>query len=204
MKNKTHVMVDIETLGKREGATIFQISAMSFDITNGEIKDVIDLKLDIETVDDLKVDGDTLKWWLNTDKELLAELLNSGEMSEIEMFGRFWNWLAKQGDPKDVTLWGNGILFDNAKIQQKMNSLGLPYPIYYKNDRDVRTLLALASDASGTTEEAIKESIEDSNEVAHNALDDVKKQIRLVCHCYQLIMMTNKLIKAMEDKREGK
>lgn len=182
----THIMTDIETLGTKEGATIFQIAAAAFDMETGEIKNAIDLKLDISKVEDLVVDGDTLKWWLKTDKELLTKLLNEGDLSEIEMLTQFNEWVdGQEGSPK---LWGNGILFDNLKIKHKLESLGLKYPIYYRHDRDVRTILALASSASGLSENAIRDSITREDERAHDALDDVRKQIRLVHHCFNLIM----------------
>lgn len=181
----THIMTDIETLGTKEGATIFQIAAASFDIETGEVKSEIDLKLDIETVDELSVDGSTLLWWLDTDKELLTKLLKEGDLTELEMLTKFNEWVEEQeGSPK---LWGNGILFDNQKIKFMLESKGLKYPIFYRNDRDVRTILALASSVSGKTENEIRNSITREDERAHDALDDVRKQIRLVCYCYELI-----------------
>lgn len=183
--NGTHIMTDIETLGTIEGATIFQIAAASFDIRTGEVKDKIDLKLNINTVENLKVEGGTLQWWLKTDKELLTKLLQEGTLTEIEMFTQFNDWIEKQeGSPK---LWGNGILFDNLKLKAKFEDLGMKYPIFYRNDRDVRTILALASEFSGISENEIRENVQDENERAHDALDDVTKQIRLVHYCYQLL-----------------
>lgn len=183
--NGTHIMTDIETLGTTEGSTIFQIAAAAFDMNTGEIKNSINLKLDIEKAEDLKVDGSTLKWWLNTDKELLTKLLNEGDLSEMEMLTQFNNWVESQeGSPK---LWGNGILFDNLKIKNKLESKGLKYPIYYRHDRDVRTILAIASEVSGLSENEIRNSIENKEERAHDALDDVRKQIRLVHFCIKLI-----------------
>lgn len=191
---RTDIMVDIETLGTGEGATIFQIAAISFDITTGQIKDTFEVIGDIEKYSSLNVDGSTLKWWLNTNKELLTDLLNKGTHDEYEMFDELHRWLLKQsyiGDMKDVYLWGNGILFDNAKIQSELNScIGLKYPIFYRNDRDLRTLLELASMKSGLTEEELKKSVEDTNETLHDAFDDTKYQIRLAHKCY-LILMSN-------------
>lgn len=181
----THIMTDIETLGTKEGATIFQIAAAAFDMETGEIKNHIDLKLNISKVEDLSVDGDTLKWWLKTDKELLTKLLHEGTLTEIEMLTQFNEWVeGQEGSPK---LWGNGILFDNLKLKQKLESKGMKYPIFYRNDRDVRTILALASAVSGLSENDIRDSIKDENERAHDALDDVRKQIRLVTHSFKLI-----------------
>lgn len=186
------IMVDIETLGKGENATVFQISAVSFNLKTGERYSVIDLIGDIEKYSGLNVDGDTLKWWLNTDKELLTELLNKGKYDEYGLFEEFYKWLLKQsetGDMKDVYLWGNGILFDNAKLQTNLNNCGsLEYPIFYKNDRDVRTILELASLKSGLSEQEIKDSVADNNEREHDAMDDTNFQIRLVVKCYQIIM----------------
>ncbi|MDC6267258.1 3'-5' exonuclease [Lysinibacillus fusiformis] len=186
------IMVDIETLGTGENATVFQISAMSFDLTTGDNHDSINLIGDIEKYSNLNVEGSTLKWWLNTDKELLTELLNNGTYNEYDLFEALHKWLVTQsttGDMKDVYLWGNGILFDNAKLQTNLNSCSvLKYPIYYKNDRDVRTILELASMKSGLTEDEIKESVTDENEHKHDALDDITYQIRLVVKCYRMLM----------------
>lgn len=191
------IMVDIETLGTGENASVFQISAMSFDLTTGDKYGSINLIGDIEKYGNLNVDGSTLKWWLNTDKELLTELINKGTYGEHELFEELYNWLLKQsntGDMKDVYLWGNGILFDNAKLQTNLNGCsGLKYPIYYKNDRDVRTILELASMNSGLTEDEIKKSVTDENERKHDAFDDIAYQIRLVVKCYEILM--NKEVK---------
>lgn len=186
------IMVDIETLGTGENATVFQISAMSFDLKTGDKHDSINLIGDIEKYGSLNVDGPTLKWWLNTDKELLTELLNKGTYEEYELFEALHKWIEGQsttGDMKDVYLWGNGILFDNAKLQTNLNNCsGLKYPIFYRNDRDVRTILELASMKSGLTEEEIKESVTDENERKHDAFDDITYQIRLVVKCYEILM----------------
>ncbi|MCL1696372.1 3'-5' exonuclease [Lysinibacillus sp. BPa_S21] len=191
------IMVDIETLGTGENATVFQISAMSFDLTTGDNHDSINLIGDIEKYGSLNVDGSTLKWWLNTDKELLTELLIKGTYAEYDLFEALQKWLEAQsttGDMKDVYLWGNGILFDNAKLQTNLNSCsGLKYPIFYRNDRDVRTILELASIKSGLTEDEIKESVTDENERKHDAFDDIAFQIRLVVKCYKILMDTKEL-----------
>lgn len=183
------IMVDIETLETKEGSSVFQIAAMSFDISTGEVYDSINLIGDIEKYSYLSVDGSTLKWWLNTDKELLTSLLNSGNLEEEEMISLFNNWIKNQSkNEQEVYLWGNGILFDNAKLQKLSEDNMTKYPIYYKNDRDVRTLLELASMKSGKSEKEIKNSVSSEDEVEHNALDDVSYQIRLVHKCYKLLI----------------
>lgn len=195
---RVDIMVDIETLGKDDNATVFQISAIPFNLMTGEY--VEDLSFFNEIADiaknkQLNVDGDTLKWWLNTDKELLTELLNAGAGSSEDIVCSFHSWLenivAKYGR-ENVYLWGNGILFDNRILKKQIETIGLHYPIFYRNDRDVRTILESASFASGLTEQKIKDLVADEKFVAHNALDDVKKQINLVSVCYKLITVTKK------------
>lgn len=179
-----HIMTDIETLGIDSDTTIFQIAAAAFTFDNDEIIDRIDLKLDISTVDKMIVNGSTLKWWMETDAELLKQLFEEGNLTEIEMLQSFVDWVNKFDKPR---LWGNGIIFDNRFIMDKLQQNGIKYPIYYKHDRDVRTILAIAADVSGLSESEISKQIEDENERAHNAIDDVTKQIRLVKHCYNII-----------------
>lgn len=184
-------MVDIETLGKAADSTIFQIAAIAFDIRTGERYSQFNSIADIKKNKTMNVDGDTLKWWLNTDKELLTKLLNSGtQLSSEEVLEKFHNWINRHVTVvgrSNVYLWGNGILFDNKMIQYQMQEAGLEYPILYKNDRDVRTLLELASAKFGVSEREIKDMYEDDTLVEHDAIDDVIYQINLSVGCYRII-----------------
>lgn len=195
-KKRVDIMVDIETLGKSADATIIQISAIGFNIETGEYYShlTFDKVADIEKNErPLKIEGGTLKWWLNTDKELLNDLINgnrSESLSSEDVIREFYKWvedIVTKVGRNNTYLWGNGILFDNRIIQHQMESLGLNYPIYYRNDRDVRTLLEIASLKTGASEKDIKDKYMDKTLVAHNALHDVKNQIALCIGCYNLI-----------------
>ena len=185
---RTDIMVDIETLGNKTNSTIFQIAAMAFDIKTGEIigepfNQIANIELNESP---LNVSGITLKWWLKTDKELFEELLNSGEHSSEQVLRNFYDWMGQYEVP-GTYLWGNGILFDNKIIQSQLESIGLSYPIFYKNDLDVRTLLELASIKEDISERELKDRLKDDTLVAHDALDDVKKQITLVVECFKIL-----------------
>lgn len=191
---RVDIMVDIESLGKKIDSTIIQIAAISFDINTGKyissFNQVVDLGRNSEPPN---LDADTIKWWIETDVKLFAELISNGTVSSSELFNNFYEWIVDQGKKKSVYLWGNGILFDNKMIQYQLeNHHNLSYPIFYKNDRDVRTILELASKKSGVNEREIKERVKhfmiDENLVEHNALDDVKYQIRLVTECYKTLI----------------
>lgn len=183
------IMTDIETLGTKADSTVFQVSAIAFDITTGATFSTFDKIIDIKH-EKMIVDGSTIKWWLTTDSELMKQLiLNENSEKGSIVFEDFRRWILSQTrDFKDIYLWGNGILFDNNMIRTQMEKYGLEYPIFYQNDRDVRTILELASMKSGLTQKMIKESCKDKDEVMHNALDDCSYQVRLVCRCFDILM----------------
>lgn len=184
---RVDVMTDIETLGTNSDSTIIQVSAIAFDINTGEHISEFNQIVDIEKNENpIKITGGTVKWWMKTNKELFSLLLNSGEYSSEQVLRNFHEWIAGLSDDKNnVYLWGNGILFDNKMIQHQLELVGLEYPIFYRNDRDLRTLVDLTCVKLGTTEKELKERYKDDSLVAHNALDDVKYQINLAVSCYK-------------------
>lgn len=196
MNKRIDIMTDIETLGKDGNPTVFQISACAFNIETGRIFDNFNEIADISIEKSMPIDGDTLLWWLKTDKELLTNLLNKGKESQIsqeEMFCNFHNWIENLSDiysNKDVFLWGNGILFDNKVIQSKMQQYDIEYPIFYRNDRDMRTIVELAGLKVGiNTEKEFREKYRDNSFIAHDAFDDVKSQIQVLSKAWNLLLI---------------
>jgi DNA polymerase III alpha subunit (gram-positive type) len=187
------IMTDIETLGTNSDSTIIQISAVAFDIKTGEHIAKFNQIADISKNETpIKVTGATIQWWLKTNKELFAELVNGGEFSSEQVLRNFHTWITELMPLNELNnrnyntlyLWGNGILFDNKMIQHQLESIGLTYPIFFRNDRDVRTLVELASMKLGITEKELKERFKDDSLVAHNAYDDVVYQINLAVSCF--------------------
>lgn len=185
---RTDIMVDIETLGNKTDSTIFQIAAIAFDIKTGATIGSFNKIADIEQNSITYTTGSTLKWWLNTNKELLTDLLNKGKGSSEQLLIDFHEWLTDAKLNSDVYLWGNGILFDNKMIQHQFEDAGLEYPIFYKNDRDVRTIVDLAGEKLGISEKELKDKFKNKELVEHDAFDDVKYQIDLVVGCYDLLV----------------
>ena len=180
------IMVDLETLGTTTDSTVFQIAAAEFDITTGEIRSTFNMCCDISK-GPVSASGSTIKWWLDTNKELMATLLSKGTVSEKEMFEAFYQWL-KVDDMSETYFWGNGVLFDNNFVRDKLTHFGMKYPIYYRNDRDVRTILELASMKSGMSEKELRDKFIIEGMEAHNAMDDVRYQVNYVHNCYKILM----------------
>lgn len=188
MKMRIDIMTDIETLGTKSDSTIIQISAIAFDIKSGEHISKFNRIADITENKNMKVTGGTLIWWLNTNKELLVELLNEGEGSSEKLLIDFNDWLIGLSLEGELHLWGNGILFDNKMIQHQLENIGLMYPIHYRNDRDVRTIVDLTSAKLGISEKELKVKFNDETLVKHDAFDDVQYQINVVSWCYNQLI----------------
>lgn len=195
------IMCDIETLGTKVDSTIIQIAAIAFDIKTGKhlkrFNEVADIA---RNKNPLTVDGSTLKWWLNTDKELLTKLLNAGEFSSEDVLLLFWHWLNGLSKEANIFFWGNGIMFDNNMIKHQLEANDLNYPVPYYNDRDVRTIVELASDKLGISQKKLKQRYEDESFVKHDAYDDVRFQIALVHGCYDVLTKSD--VAGESEKKE--
>ena len=190
-RGQVHVMLDIETLGTESDTLIFQIAASKFDIKTGEIRENFNVIQNVDVIKSATINPGTLLWWLETNPVLLRDLLakKGGKVSD-DILLEFKEWIDFIQDilADDVLLWGNGVIFDNRFIREQMMVRGLEYPIKYKNDRDVRTILALAADKLGVSETSIKERLKDDRLTEHHALDDVEAQVKLVSYCYNVLV----------------
>lgn len=187
MKQRLDIMVDIETLGLKNGSTIFQIAAGVFDITNGDVVTTFDKVASIYCTNDLNIEGGTLGFWLNDNRELFFKLQERAEGCPNQLVGDFWRWLSVFTDREDtdVYLWGNGILNDNAWLQHAFEMNGLDYPIFFRNNRDLRTVRELAEMKATIT--GIPFEYEKVGEL-HDAISDVYSQINMVVACYKFIL----------------
>lgn len=185
---RIEIMVDIETLGKALDPTVTQISAAAFNIGTGEIVDEFNEYIHIP--EKLNIDNSTIIWWLSENPELLKNILTScgaAENNEKDVISNFVDWVNELKTwYNQVYLWGNGILFDNRIISQKCQKYDIEYPIFYRNDRDMRTIVDLAATKMNMDSEDYRAQFEfDGTE--HDALCDVKHQIKVVCNAYQTL-----------------
>lgn len=195
---RVDIMVDIETLGTSANSTIFQIAAVAFDITNGSCHTAFNEHADISKNEgyDMQVSGETLKWWVLNHPETFAELLGKGELSSEELIKSFYNWLnwiVMTKGPSNVFLWGNGILFDNNMLKTQMETNGLTYPVHFRNDRDVRTIVDLACVKTGLTINQFRTKWYDPDLQSHDAFDDVRNQINMVAAAYRKLTSNDNL-----------
>src|SRR5688572_21045121 len=164
---KTKIMLDIETLGTSPGSAILAIGAVKFG--GGQILAEFYQRVNLKscTQYDLKIDPDTVLWWLQQSDEARIEVTK--EVRHLAMVLRsFGEWVEAaqhtemEGEPE---VWGNGAGFDNVLLAVAYGRAGLTPPWKYWNDRCYRTVKNLYPDVqmerSGTH---------------HNALDDARSQ----------------------------
>lgn len=185
------IMLDLETLSLKPKANVIQISAVAFDIKTGDILDVFDQCCSV-TMHRIS-DRDTLDWWEQTNPDLLQNIIARGVgVSQMLALGRFVNWVQKlrselELEHSQVFLWGNGVIFDNCKIQDMCEQFGIAYPIHYKCDQDMRTLNRLYKDRLEFL--GMQEPLElEFVGTEHDALDDCKNQIKAVVRQYNFLV----------------
>lgn len=161
--NTTHVMVDIETMGKTPGHAILSIGAVTFD-SNG-IHDEFDEEISLEScyLDyDMKVDDDTIEWLENQDASFTVEGKPLPDVLE-----RFSKWLP-DGNYK---IWAKSPSFDCRFLKDAYSRCGMDAQWNFWDQRDVRTAEEFFSyiTGGGSPEPDLEGD-------AHDPLYDAKKQ----------------------------
>lgn len=159
------LMLDIETMGTKSYSAILSIGAVEFNIETGETGKEFYHNVDLQSCIDLglKIDGDTVMWWMKQSKEAQESLLKNREPI-IEVLKKFADFI---GD-KNYEVWGNSASFDCGLLKNAYYKANLEAPWKYYNERCVRTLSSFAP--------GIKYNYP-KPEIAHNAIEDCKYQI---------------------------
>ncbi len=164
---KTHIMLDLETLGTAPGSAIIAIGAVKF--TEGQILSEFYRRVDLKsnTQYDLKMDPSTVLWWLKQPDEARLEITKEGVhlASALHIFSE-WVMVAQHREMEhEPEVWGNGASFDNTLLSVAYERTGITCPWKYSNDRCYRTVKNIYPDIpmprTGTH---------------HNALDDARSQ----------------------------
>jgi len=168
--NLGHVMLDLETMGKRAGCAIVSIGAVEFDINTGEIGRTFYKVVNLQSCLNvgLFIDASTLYWWLQQSDEARYAICEKGDNIQ-NVLEEFSSFLACLGD---FRIWGNGARFDIAILEAAYFAIGKgeTLPWKFRNERDVRTLVSFEPDVK--TEFPFP-----FNEIQHHPIADCKYQI---------------------------
>lgn len=184
------IMLDLETLSLDNKATIIQIAASSFDLTEGDLGDEFN-----RTVNPMSgiasgsvIDGPTIEWWMKQDRQTINNvfvnaIVNGEEIRDVlQDFASFVKNLKSKYQVKTAYLWGNGSKADNVWLENAFKLNGIKWPFHYRDDMDLRTLIRLGKEFGIDLKDELPFQ---GNK--HVAMDDVKNQIRLATETFKVL-----------------
>ncbi|OVX66567.1 exonuclease [Klebsiella pneumoniae] len=191
-----HVMVDLETMGKKNNAPIVAIGAVVFDPSTGSIGESFYKVVCLESSVNwgAVIDPSTVIWWVRQSSEARSAIVNDDAIPLQDALLQFREFVSDNvaGGSKKAQVWGNGASFDNSILRSSYDCIAEDYPWEYWNDRDVRTMVELGQAISFDPKTTI--SFEGSR---HNALADAIHQARYVSAIWQRIIAGNQVLQKL-------
>ena len=191
-----HVMVDLETMGKKNNAPIVAIGAVVFDPATGSIGESFYKVVCLESSVNwgAVIDPSTVIWWLRQSSEARSAIVNDDAIPLQDALLQFREFVSDNvaGGSKKAQVWGNGASFDNSILRSSYDCIAEDYPWEYWNDRDVRTMVELGQAISFDPKTTIP--FEGSR---HNALADAIHQARYVSAIWQRIIAGNQVLQKL-------
>ncbi|HGS7151480.1 TPA: 3'-5' exoribonuclease [Klebsiella variicola subsp. variicola] len=191
-----HVMVDLETMGKKHNAPIVAIGAVVFDPATGSIGESFYKVVCLESSVNwgAVIDPSTVIWWLKQSSEARSAIVNDDAIPLQDALLQFREFVSDNvaGGSKKAQVWVNGASFDNSILRSSYDCIAEDYPWEYWNDRDVRTMVELGQAISFDPKTTIP--FEGSR---HNALADAIHQARYVSAIWQRIISGNQVLQKL-------
>lgn len=159
------LMVDIETFGRDNRATILSVGVTVFSEYRSDPKcDTIYFKIPLQPQLEKgrTVDAETIAWWLQQKEEI--PLCDKGSRVDLIKcligLGNFFNKY------KGRKVWAHGTTFDIIKLESLFEDFGMEVPWKYWDIMDCRTVTNLINCRSKSNN--------------HNALDDAINQAQWI------------------------
>ena len=191
-----HVMVDLETMGKKHNAPIVAIGAVVFDPATGSIGESFYKVVCLESSVNwgAVIDPSTVIWWLKQSSEARSAIVNDDAIPLQDALLQFREFVSDNvaGGSKKAQVWGNGASFDNSILRSSYDCIAEDYPWEYWNDRDVRTMVELGQTIGFDPKTTIPFEGD-----RHNALADAIHQARYVSAIWQRIVSGNQVLQKL-------
>ena len=160
---KRHIMLDLETMGKKPGCAIVSIGACAFDKQRLFGTFYININLADCVKNGLHLDADTVMWWLKQSDQARTAL-TTNQNSLTHALEEFSLWHAAQTKNGEALVWGNGASFDQPILEAAYHAIGRCPPWKYWETMCYRTIKNLNKDC--------KEALPANNDQHHNAAAD--------------------------------
>lgn len=195
--NRVHLMLDTETLGKREDTVILSIACVPFTLEDHDyfksyLNKGIMIKFSVE--EQIKkfhrsITTDTIEWWKQQSKEARDANLkpSPNDMTAVEGLTLLSKFISDSGyNHKKSYVWARGTNFDFPKIEhfyEDCANLTLPFNTW--KIRDTRTYIDILT---GTDDGKYELKFGDiDNFVAHNCLHDAAMEAAKLSEIYYLL-----------------
>lgn len=170
---------DIETLATAQDAYILSIAAVPFDRVTGKIADGGFHTHIVGEQEGRRIDAGTVSWWMKQEHEARRRVFAPDNYWTLE---RALHDLAAWVKERDILrVWGNGSSFDIGILEHAFASYSIKIPWNYRGVRDMRTIVDLALEAGGDV--AV-----DFRGVAHDAMDDARRQAAVIAKAYAVLI----------------
>ena len=190
MTHLPHVMVDVETLGRRDGDAIIQIGAVRFDwrvhddAPEGWVSSPYgEFRRNVawDSAGFGNIEPETVQWWLVQCAQTRCQVFAQYEAQELSRVLRDFNqWVHHGGEVAGI--WADLPSFDMRLIRQACERTGVPYYFSHSQERDLRTL---AKELGVDGDEPLRVGKK------NDALDDAHHQARHVVRIMQRLHSTN-------------
>jgi exodeoxyribonuclease VIII len=147
--SKLHIMLDLETLGKKVMAPVVQIGAAcaAESLVDGHWQVTpffFDQTIALDSaMEQRKPDASTILWWMRQNEEVRAQVLvenGQGVRDTLRDFSLFISETARIVDAEEVYVWGNGASSDNAWLISLYEQYGMAVPWEYWGNMCYRTI----------------------------------------------------------------
>lgn len=173
MSQKVMAMLDLETLGAEPaGVAITSVGCVLF--TLDEMVDAGYWRLDPRWTPGLRT-KDTYEWWQKQDRAAYDEMMG----------GVFLPWDFCEGFTDFLSLydvqyiWAYPTRFDLGHLRELYHKVGHVFPLQFRIERDMTTLVWMARRMDPDIDGAIQ-AIRSRNKMKHNAMEDAKNQAEIV------------------------
>lgn len=165
MKTAKHIIIDIETLGRRNDAAITQVGVVIAD-ENFNVLDerLIQINPNVWSTCNRTFTGETLLWWMNQKNSPVSDTsTDNADSYQTAMF--ILNVIFKKYNTDDTIVWTKGTM-DLFCIKDLCEYFNMDTPWKFWQPRDI-----------GTAKEFVKEWKTIENKNAHNALNDALMEL---------------------------
>lgn len=184
-----HLMIDLESMGKKPTAPIVAIGAVFFDPQSGVLGVEFYAAVDLSSAmaQGATPDGDTILWWLKQSAEARAALCTDDTRHITDALSELSAFISRNSDnPRYLKVWGNGANFDNVILRSAYERAGHTCPWQFWNDSDVRTMVLLGKQLEFDPKRNMP-----FDGIAHNALADARHQAKYVSAIWQRLLPTS-------------